>query len=257
VNETNFVPIERQSMVSEAIDQIRRLISSGKLGPGEQLPAERSLSTLLGVSRPTLREAIRALSFMGILETRLGSGTYVSTGTSDSLADALGFVVAISREAQADLIAVRLLLEVGAAQFAAHKITDKQLEELGDTLATARRSVRDPSRFSEADINFHRCVHEAAGNVILTRLLLSVSALGMHQRVVTGKISELRSITLVEHEEILQALRDHDPVAAQNAMRRHIQNATPHLEESDGEQNQVRRKRSGSSTSAQHGATRG
>jgi GntR family transcriptional repressor for pyruvate dehydrogenase complex len=242
MNETGFVPIERQSVVLEAIDQIGRLISSGKLKPGEQLPAERSLSVLLGVSRPTLREAIRVLSFTGILETRLGNGTFVCTGTSATLADALGLVVAISREAEADLIAVRLVLEVGAAELAAGKITDKQLGELGDTLVRTRASVRVPSRFSETDIDFHRRVHEAAGNVILSRLLLSVSALGVHRRVVTGKISELRSVTLAEHEEIFQALRDHDPLAARDAMRRHIQNATPHLEEPQRERNSVGRR---------------
>jgi GntR family transcriptional repressor for pyruvate dehydrogenase complex len=225
MDDTNFVPIERQTAASEAIAQIRRLIASGTLQPGQQLPAERVLSTLLRVSRPTLREAIRALSFMGIVETRLGSGTYVSSTSSESLADALAFLVTMSREAQSDLIAVRLFLELGAAELAAREITGKQLDELTDALATARQSIRDPARFLEADIEFHRQVHQAAGNLILSRLLMSVSALGVERRAAADKILELRKTALVEHHEILDALRAHNPVEAHAAMRRHLESA--------------------------------
>jgi GntR family transcriptional regulator, transcriptional repressor for pyruvate dehydrogenase complex len=224
-----FTPVERQSAVAQSIDQVRELLASGALKPGQQLPAERALAELLGVSRPTVREAIRALSFMGLVETRLGSGTYVSAMNGEAIGDMLSFVVHASHDTLTDLVEVRLHLEVAAAEIATRKIGNVALDALTRLLEDGKRSLRDAAKFAELDLEFHRQVARAAGNEVLARLLLSVSALGLQRRVSSARNINLRRVTLDEHIEILTVLRQRDPVAAREAMRFHMEHALPHL----------------------------
>jgi GntR family transcriptional regulator, transcriptional repressor for pyruvate dehydrogenase complex len=224
-----FTPVERQSAVAQSIQQIKELLATGALKPGQQLPAERALAELLGVSRPTVREAIRALSFMGVVETRLGSGTYVSAMNGEAIGDMLSFVVHSSHDTLSDLVEVRVYLEVAAAEIAARQIGNRGLDSLTRLLEDCRKSLRDAAAFATFDLEFHRQVATAAGNEVLARLLLSVSALGLQRRVTTARNVNLRRVSLDEHIQILATLRQRDPVAAGKAMRAHMENALPHL----------------------------
>ena len=226
---SGFVAIERQSVVALVIEQIRDLIVSGALKPGQRLPGERELAELFGVSRPSVREAIRALGFMGILEIRQGSGTYVANSTSDSVGDALSSLVHTSRRTLTELMDVRAWLEVGAAERAATLITDEQLAELAAIVQGDRAALDDVPRFVAGDIAFHRVIHEASGNQILISLMLTVSRLGEQSRLITAQQLTVRKSTLREHGRILKALRDHDPLAARRAMRDHLRHVAPHL----------------------------
>lgn len=228
-----FTLVERQSAVAQSINQVRELLVSGALKPGQQLPAERALAELLGVSRPTVREAIRALSFMGVLETRLGSGTYVSAMNGEAIGDMLSFVAHASRETLSDVVEVRVHLEIASAEIAARKIGNGDLDALARLLEDCKKSLRDANGFAKLDLEFHRQVAKAAGNEVLARLLFSVSALGLQRRVSTAKNVELRRVSLDEHTHILSTLRKHDPVAAREAMRAHMEHALPHLTEPD------------------------
>jgi GntR family transcriptional repressor for pyruvate dehydrogenase complex len=225
----SFVAIERQSVVALVIEQIRGLIASGALQPGQRLPSERALSELFGVSRPSVREAIRALGFMGILEIRQGSGTYVASANSESVGDALASLVQTSRETLTHLMEVRIWLEVGGVELAAKRISDEQLAELAEIVKSLRASVDDVHRFVEGDIAFHRVIHEASGNPILASLMLTVSTLGKQSRLITAQQLRVRKSTLREHEHILEALRNHDAIAARRAMREHLKRIAPHL----------------------------
>jgi len=225
----SFVAIERQSVVALVIEQIRGLIASGALQPGQRLPSERALSELFGVSRPSVREAIRALGFMGILEIRQGSGTYVASANSESVGDALASLVQTSRETLTHLMEVRIWLEVGGVELAAKRISDEQLAELAEIVKSLRASVDDVPRFVEGDIAFHRVIHEASGNPILASLMLTVSTLGKQSRLITAQQLRVRKSTLREHEHILEALRNHDAIAARRAMREHLKRIAPHL----------------------------
>ena len=228
-DQPTFTPVERQSAVAQSINQVREMLASGALKPGQQLPAERALASLLGVSRPTVREAIRALSFMGVVETRLGSGTYVSAHSGEAVGDMLSFVIHASHDTLTDLVEVRLHLEVAAAEIAARMIANAALDSLTRLLEDGKRSLRDASTFARLDLEFHRQVAKAAGNEVLARLLLSVSALGLQRRVSTARSINLRRVSLDEHIQILAALRRRDPVAAREEMRSHMDHALPHL----------------------------
>lgn len=229
-----FVTIERQkSVVALAVEQIRRLILTGALGPGDRLPSERSLSEFFGVSRPSVREAIKSLAFMGVLEIRQGSGTYVSSVTADALGNALGSLLTASRPTLAALMEVRLWLEVGAAEVAAARITDEQLVELESAAMDAAKHVDDVRVFVDGDMTFHRIIHEASGNPVLVSLMATVSAMAEQSRLVTAQQKGVRRSTLREHKAIVKALRAGDSLAARRAMREHLRHVAPHLGDAD------------------------
>jgi GntR family transcriptional repressor for pyruvate dehydrogenase complex len=230
---TGFRTIERQSVVALAVEQIRRLIATGALGPGDRLPSERALSEFFGVSRPSVREAIKALAFTGIVEIRQGSGTYVSSLNASTLGDALASLLSGSRAALSDLMEVRLWLEVGAAERAAERITDEELAELERTAAEAAERVDDVQEFVRTDIQFHRLIHEASRNAVLSSLMATVSAMAEQSRLVTAQQESVRHSTLHEHEEIIAALQNRDPIAARRAMREHLRHVAPHLGDGD------------------------
>lgn len=224
-----FAAVERQSVVALATDQIKLLIATGELQPGHRLPSERALSELLGVSRPSVREAIRALDVLGLVEIRHGAGTFVVGTGLEAIGEALGSFVHTSRETLAALMEVRVWLEAGAAEVAAERITEAQLEELEEILQGLRASLGDVPRFVEGDIAFHQAIHAASGNSILSTLMLTVSELAKQSRLVTAKNLSVRRSTLREHELILDALRNRDPAAAGRAMRVHLRHVAPHL----------------------------
>lgn len=227
--EGGFVAVSRRKVTAEAIEQIVSRIASGEYLPGQKLPSERELSETLAVSRPTLREVILALGTVGVLETRHGRGTYITSLGSEVLALPLALILEVNREALHDLIQIRLLLEVGAAEAAARNISDEALARLANTRLRASRSIDDIEAFVDEDIAFHRVIHEASNNRMLLALMDSLAAVGRKSRLVTARRREVRESTLREHEAIHQALARHDPAAAV-AMKEHLSHVALALE---------------------------
>lgn len=218
-----FETIQRQTVTEQAIRQIRELVTSGRLMPGHKLPSERILSDMLGVSRPSLREAIRALGAMGILEIRQGSGTYVSSLSAELLTHPLSLVLATNERSLQGLFEVRLMLEVGAARSAAGSISDEELNQLATLDRESRDHISELHRFVDDDIAFHHVIHEASGNAVLSALMESVSILGKGSRLLTARREDVRERTCREHLEIYEALRRHDADASAAAMASHLE----------------------------------
>ena len=133
-----FSRLTQRTVTADVVDQIKRLITLGTLVPGQRLPSERVLADLLGVSRPTTREAVRALEAMGIVSTRHGSGTFVTDLSAETLARPLIFVLDINRNALHELFAVRVLLEAGAAEAAAASADIDTCDRLAACIAEMR-----------------------------------------------------------------------------------------------------------------------
>ena len=219
--EGGFVAISRRKVTADAIQQIVSRIASGAYVPGQKLPSERELSETLNVSRPTLREVILALGTLGVVETRHGRGTYVSSLGSEGLALPLTLILEVNQQALKDLIQIRLLLEVGAAESAARYIGDAALAQLGEIRKRAVNSIDDIAAFVDQDIAFHRVIHEASNNRMLLALMDSLAAVGRQSRLVTARRRDVRESTLREHEAIQEALGRHSSEAAA-AMKEHL-----------------------------------
>ena len=211
------------AVTDEAIEKLRDMIVSGRLKPGDRLPREADLATSLGLSRSSLREAVRALSLVRILDVRQGDGTYVSSLAADSLLDALSFIVEFHHDASVlELLEVRRILEPAASARAAVLIDDTSLASLEEILdrSTPDSAVEELVR---NDVEFHRAIAVASGNTVLASLIESLSGPTQRARVWRGITQEgALARTLAEHRSIFGAIRAHDPELARTWATVHI-----------------------------------
>lgn len=219
-----FGTVTREAVPQQIVSRLLDLIQQRHLGPGDRLPAERDLAATMGVSRSSLREALRALTVLGVTEMRHGTGTYVSSLEPELLVRHLSFVLSLSEHGFDQLFEARKVVEPAIAGLAAARIDDATLDRL-DALVTRAGAVREnPEAFLHADLELHDAIRLAAGNAILGRFMESIAALGVASRQATGARREVREHTVADHREIVAALRARDPDAAAAAMRRHIEN---------------------------------
>ncbi|MEU0788363.1 FadR/GntR family transcriptional regulator [Streptomyces sp. NPDC006173] len=211
------------AVTDEAIEKIKEMIVSGALRPGDRLPKESELAADLGLSRNSLREAVRALSLIRILDVRQGDGTYVTSLDPQLLLEALSFVVDFHRDDTVlEFLAVRRILEPAATAMAATRIGEQELGALADQLD---KLGPEPSveELVAADLDFHRGIVRSAGNSVLCSLLDGLSGPTTRARVWRGLTQEdAVSRTLHEHRAILAALRDRDAEAARSWATVHI-----------------------------------
>jgi GntR family transcriptional repressor for pyruvate dehydrogenase complex len=214
-----FQELDRRTLARDAAEHLKGLIVDGTLRPGDKLPPERELSGRLGVSRPTLREAVRALVIMGMLESRHGSGTFVA-GTGDAGA---GLSITINlHDPLESLFELRLLLEPVATERAASHITHTELGELHRLLAAMEQHVLDPPAFVRTDAGFHRQIHLAARSPFILSILDGIDELAMRGRRLSGRQPGVTERTVAEHQIILEALERGDPFEARGAMTAHL-----------------------------------
>ena len=221
-SESRFTVVPRSTLPEEVANRLLTLIRERELRPGTKLPAERSLAGMMDVSRPVVREALRALSLMRVVDIRQGDGTYVTSLEPRQLIAHLDFVFAKDSVALAQLLEARRVVEVGNARLAAFRITESEIAALGDLVGSLAGCIDDPDRFSELDIALHEAVCAAADNFLLAQFMNIVSTLGKVSRERTGGLRTVREAALRDHRRILDALRAHDPDAAQRAMLEHL-----------------------------------
>jgi GntR family transcriptional regulator, transcriptional repressor for pyruvate dehydrogenase complex len=211
------------SVTDEAIEKIKEMIISGALRPGDRLPREADLAQRLGLSRSSLREAVRALSLVRILDVRQGDGTYVTSLDAALLLDALSFVVELHQDQSVlELLEARRLLEAEAAALAAVRIAPEQVAELRALIA-AMPGCSGVEEFVENDLGFHRTIAEAAGNGVLAKLLESLSGRTIRARIWRA-ITQSGAIdrTVAEHQAICDAIEQQSPELARAWMSVHI-----------------------------------
>ncbi|MEU8792306.1 FadR/GntR family transcriptional regulator [Streptomyces sp. NPDC048643] len=211
------------TVTQRAIEQIKALIREGRLEPGQRLPTERDLASQLGISRSSMREAIRALTVLGVLEARHGSGIYVTQLEAGDLLETFGVVADLSRGHQlVELLELRRILESTATAMAAARITPDQLAEV-DKQLTAMNATDDPEQILAHDLAFHREIVAAAGNETMTAILDGLSSRTFRARVWRGYQEEgAFDRTRREHAAILRALAARDPDAARAAAAAHV-----------------------------------
>jgi DNA-binding FadR family transcriptional regulator len=211
------------ALTDEAIDKIKAMIVAGELEPGSRLPKEEVLAGQLGLSRNSLREAVRALTAMRILITRQGDGTYVSSLEPHLLLESLSFAADVSQGHTAlQLLQVRRLLEPQATGLATALLKQEDLQELRNILDRSR-TVTTAEEFVAHDIAFHLRIVEAVGNPVLSMLLRVLSTRTQRVRIVRGsQTSNALDNAHQDHEQILSALQSRDALLAASAAAVHI-----------------------------------
>jgi GntR family transcriptional repressor for pyruvate dehydrogenase complex len=227
----NFGTFDKDTLWEQIAARLLSMLKEKQLRPGDKLPSERELAAMMQVSRPSLREALRALSMMNILEIRQGAGTFVSSLEPELLVEHLDFVLSLDDSTFVKLFEARRILEVGIVGLAAERITPEELAELEAGLVKSQQTVADPGAFLQADVELHKKITQAAQNPILSRIIDSIGKLSIASRQRTVEISGIREQTIEDHRAIVAALKSHNPEAAQQAMLQHLSNVEQRLME--------------------------
>lgn len=211
------------SAVDTAFHGLRTMIADGELQPGDRLPSEADLCERLGVARSSLREAIRTLSALGVVETRHGSGTYVGALRATDLISSLSLTVGLlPLESMLELYELRRVLESHAASQAAARGTDEVIAELGAILDELEGTFDDDVQ-SELDHRFHMGVAKLANNPALAGLTEVLRGRSRSYRIfLTEDAREIKLLSDAGHRAILSAIERRDPVSAGVAAAAHV-----------------------------------
>jgi GntR family transcriptional repressor for pyruvate dehydrogenase complex len=222
-----------QGSTEQVVTHIRGLIERGELRPGDRLPAERHLAVRLGVSRPSVRAGLRALSAMGVVQPRHGSGTYIPDGPPVLGSEPLSFLAALHGFTGLEMYEARRILEVGAAGLAAERASDEQIAKLAGDMESLFAALGSPQVFLVHDINFHRSVAAASGNPIVASMMEMVSALYYDRRRQTAERASERDLrdAAESHRRIYEAIRARDADGARRAMNDHLLQASAYQEQ--------------------------
>lgn len=224
-----FGTFKKSSISEDIVDNLLSLIRERELRPGDKLPPERELAAMMQVSRPSLREALRALAIMNIIEIRQGDGTYITSLEPDLLMAHLDFVFALTDATFLQLFEARRILEPGIVALAATRITDEELAALDKCIARSIELVDDHAAFAQADLEMHELIAKAARNTILERFMASLTQLGQVSRQRTVELPGVARQSLQDHIAIAVALKQRDPDAARAAMLNHLQHVEGEL----------------------------
>lgn len=218
----HFKTIRKSRRYHQVADQIQRLIAKGVLKVGDHLPAERELASQLGVSRSSVRDAIRTLEVMGILESQHGKGTVVRDLSTDSLVVPLASVLLRKRGLVAELLDVRRMIEPALAARAAVNARDEEIAQLEDILKRQREKMRRGEETIAEDSEFHRTIALAARNSVVLRVLDVLMDLLRESRARSLQVPGRRERSYEGHLRILRAIKRRDGAAAERAARKHL-----------------------------------
>ncbi|MGE7120084.1 FadR/GntR family transcriptional regulator [Peribacillus sp. NPDC097264] len=224
-----YKKIKPKKIYEEVSDELYEMIRSGTLKPGDKLDSIQQLAENFQVGRPAIREALSALSSMGLIEIKQGEGTFVKTFDPSIMNYPLTTALLMDKENIKDLLEVRKILESGTAELAAKKRTAEDIAEMETKLAEMLKVADDEALSDRADIGFHVTIANASKNELLITLMSQVSVM------MTEKMRDIRRLALYseemslkrlyqQHTQIYQAIVDKDEAGARHAMLFHLQN---------------------------------
>jgi GntR family transcriptional regulator, transcriptional repressor for pyruvate dehydrogenase complex len=218
----NVTPLLRKSAAEGVVSQIIDMIRSGNLKARDRLPTETELARAFRVSRPVVREALRGLAILGVVETRQGGRCFVTDLTVARLMAPLQFVISLDEASVDSVHDARLLVEAGMIRKAVGRISDKDFAKLDEMVEAGFELSDDPLGFRMLDQEFHRTLNRLSGNPFLEVVAQSFYELGMEYRRIATETPGLIDRSAVEHRAIIEALKLGDPDAAEAAMSAHL-----------------------------------
>jgi len=228
-SERLFQPVRRSRLYEGIVRQIQDLIADKHLQPGDRLPGERELADALSVSRASVREALRVLDFIGLVDVRPGEGTFVST-TPPTPIDPSMYSILSERTVLLDLLEARRILEEGIVTLAARQATEDDLQELEEFLRRREADLTTGKADVESDIQFHTMVAEATGNMVLVSAMRHLGEMWLQAREKTGRRDTSPHRALRFHQQILSAIRRRQGAQARRYLRRHLEDMRAEIE---------------------------
>ena len=204
------------------VQQLLGFVTAGRLRAGDKLPSERELAERFEVSRPTVREALRALSVLGVLEIRHGGGAFVTALNAAELLGPLNFFLSLSDASVEQLYHARRLIEGEICALAATRVTPEQLDQLSALIEAQEKVRRDAGRYLQLDSEFHEVLGQISENPFLARASQSLNVLGIEFRKLAANTKAAPTRSISDHKAILAALTAGDVEAARAAMVAHM-----------------------------------
>lgn len=220
---TAYEQVRQQPIFKQIIDQIRKRIVDGVLKPGDILPPERQLSEMIGVSRHSLREALKVLEHLGVVTSRAGIGTILNNAAQDALLEQFGKLIEFSPASFLfELMELRQILEPSIAALAAARATEEDLAIMQQAMEDFRNEFAQGKVGSDADERLHVSLANATHNSTLVRLTNPIMVMLAEYREKTLQLEGRRIATYQEHERIFRAVKDRQPEEARTAMADHL-----------------------------------
>lgn len=222
IGSADVEPIRREGVSTIVIDRLLGFVTTGQLVAGDKLPSERQLAETFGVSRPTIRESLRALSALGVVEINHGGGVFVSRLSAVDLLQPLTFFLTLEDVTVEKLYAARRLIEGEIAAQAAMNATQDDIDWLDKSLVDQKETVRNADRYRTVDSDFHKRLAVMADNPFLARAAQSMFILGLEFRKTASESQSVLAGSIRDHEAIVAAVRAGDGSGARDAMQKHM-----------------------------------
>ncbi|WP_234121674.1 FadR/GntR family transcriptional regulator [Clostridium hydrogenum] len=221
-----FTPVKNQKVYEVVIEQIKEMIKTGKLKKGDKLPPERELVEELKVSRASIREALRALEILGLVESRHGDGNFIKNNFDESLLEPLSIMFMLEESSPKDILELRMVLETETAMLAAKRIDNDTLKEIKDIIDRFKATT-DEKLNTELDVEFHHKIAQASKNLLLVNILSATSVLIdtfiSNARYKIMQKEENKEKLVSQHESIYEALSNKDASSAAEEMKKHLE----------------------------------
>ncbi len=221
-NSLNIQPIEKLVLIDQIIETIGRLIAEGVLKPGDVLPGERDLSEMLGVSRTSVSQALKALNVLGVLEIKPGSRTFLNKSISKLLINPMKFMTLLHNVSIVELFITRKTIEVALARLAAENATEEDLERMRHALEESKKYIKNPKQYLVHEMDFHDAIFRASANRILTAFMASINNLLIEVREKTVVAYLDLEDSLQQHINIFNAIKNRNTKQAGDAMLVHL-----------------------------------
>lgn len=225
-------PVGRPSVVEVIVDQIKSSLLDGALKPGQKLQPEQELADQLMVGRSSVREAVKMLAALGVVEVRQGDGTYIAEGNSPALLDPLVFALLIQAGTSEEVLELRQMIELGCCELAALRATDEDLARLEESMRTWQQGALsanpDLDRLAELDLQFHCAFIDMTRNPLIIRIASNVESMffaSIRRAYRTGGFDGV----MQEHPKLIAALRTRDPMQVRAAVNSSLQTWYKHL----------------------------
>ena len=215
-------PVKSTKVYEMVMEQIKDLVKKGELKSGDKLPSERELCEKLEVSRASIREALKALQMLGLIETKHGEGNFINENFENSLLEPLSTVFLLLGSKSESVLELRKIIEPETAVLAAKNITNEQLIELKEIMEELN-NTSDAEVCASLDKRFHYKIAQASGNHLISTIMFSVSSL-IEKHIENSKNNTInKTLVKAQHEEIWNALENHNGIVAAAAVNKHLE----------------------------------
>ena len=215
-------PVKNIKVYEVIMEEIKDIVKKGELKSGEKLPSERELADKLEVSRTSVREALKALTMLGLIESKHGEGNFIKSNFENSLLEPLSIVFLLIGSKNEDIIELRRIIEPEAAGFAAKNITESELRDLKEIMKELNNSL-DAEICAQLDKKFHYKIAQASGNHLISTIMFSISSL-IEKYIDSSRINNInKKVIKLQHEEIYKALESRDSKKASEYVKKHLE----------------------------------